>query len=419
MRTVTRRLASLAYLARPLALTFIGIVLLSLGVAYLFIWFYRNVPLPGFFYVLTLQFLPHPVRALLFLLIGGGVLALGIWQLSSMVIIPLHDRTHTGNELVLGYKRTNGPPRVAVLSGGAGMLILASLGEHVERLTCITPVQDPVEYYYRASGLFNFQNVYYVVPTPVAAKVYARLDDGTVINVMHVDHDARLAERHVEDLMLVVDHEDEVRVRDSVSLGRTDAAGEGTSSQTLTRSLPLTRLAHETLRDADAIILGPGSLFESILPNLLIDELREVVQQSSAMKIYICNLMTEPGLTTGFDVSDHIRQIKRYGGFTPDYVLLNAQRIETEVRQLYAAAHQSPVYLDPDAYEETTVLAGDRASRQYVVLEGSVVIESDLASSVVQYTASLDSPGESRAVRVLRHDPQKLTAAILELLKQT
>lgn len=418
MQTVTRRLASLAYLARPLALTFVGICLLSLGAAYLFISFYRTVPLPDFFALLTLQFLPHYIRGLMFVLVGLGVLAAGIWQLSSMIIIPLHDRDPSNGELVLGYKRTNGPPQVVVLSGGAGMLILGGLGEHVARLTCITPVQDPVEYYYRASGLFNFQNVYYVVPTPMAAKVQARLDDGTQVNVMRVDHDMQLAERHVEDLRLIVDGEDAPPIRQDSDAGHIHGGENGVAHHVATQPLPLTRLAQETLRDADAIILGPGSLFESILPNLLIDEFRAAIQQSSAIKIYICNLMTEPGLTTGFDVGDHIRQIKRLGGFAPDYVLVNAQRIESEVRQLYAAAHQSPVYLEPDAYEETTVLAGGHSSQRYVVVEGSVVIESDLASSVVQYTASLASPGEQRAVRVLRHDPQKLTAAILELLKQ-
>jgi uncharacterized cofD-like protein len=171
------------------------------------------------------------------------------------------------------------------------------------------------------------------------------------------------------------------------------------------------------LHEADAIVLGPGSLFESILPNLLIDDLRAEVQKSTARKIYICNLMTEPGLTTGFSVGDHIRQIKQYGGFTPDYVLVNVHRIDPEVRQLYAAAHQTPVHLDPEEYEEATIMSSEGISTRGVLVEGSVVIEADLASSVIQYTASLDHPGEQRAVRVLRHDPQKLTAAILELLR--
>jgi hypothetical protein len=183
--------------------------------------------------------------------------------------------------------------------------------------------------------------------------------------------------------------------------------------------MPITRLAADAIREADAIVLGPGSLFESVLPNFLIDEFRAAVAASRARKIYICNLMTEPGHTSGFGVADHLRELKRYTGFSPDFVLVNAQRIDPEVFRLYAAAHQSPVYLDPSEYEETAVLPGDPSGRRRVLIEGSMVIEADLASSVIQYSTSLDNPGQSRAVRVLRHDSEKLTAVILELLRRT
>lgn len=411
----TRRFSSLLYLARPLALMFVGILLLSLGVAYLVIHAYRSLELPEFFWLLTLQFLPRPLRGVMLLLAGLGVLGVGIWRLSGMIIIPLREQVSTPGEMVLGYRKTGGPPRIAVLSGGAGMFVLASLSEQVERLTCVTPVQDPIEYYWRASSLFSFQKVYYVTPTPTPTQVFVELDDGTLINVKHVDLDTSLAERHVVRLMLASDQDLATESALSRDGGATAVAPPLVRE---TARLPLTRLAREALRDADAIVLGPGSLFESVLPNLLIEELRETIQQSKACKIYICNLMTEPGLTTGYSVGDHIRQIKRYGGFAPDYVLVNAQRIESSIRQIYAAAHQAPVYLEPEEYEETAVLSAEQASSRHVVVEGSVVIESDLSSSVVQYTASLDNPGESRAVRVLRHDDRKLTAAILELLKR-
>jgi hypothetical protein len=349
----------------------------------------------------------------LLLLVGLVILGFGMWQLSGVVVIPRRNQDQSTGELVLGYQRA-GPPQIAVLSGGAGMLVLASMGEQAERLTCITPVQDPVEYYYRASGLLTSPNVYYVVPTPIPARVYATLDDGTFIDVMHIyPNQDRLASRHVTALQLAAADDD------GVGTGRRNgSATPDTVQPVVPGTLPLTRVARETLQEADAIVLGPGSLFESIIPNLLIDELRESIQQSKALKIYVCNLMTEPGLTTGFNVSEHIRQIKRYGGFTPDYVLVDAQRIDPTIRQIYAAANQVPVYLDPEEYEETVVLAGDDISRRHVMVEGSVVIETDLSGSVIQYTASLNNPTQSRAVQVLRHDQQKLTAAILALLKR-
>jgi hypothetical protein len=76
------------------------------------------------------------------------------------------------------------------------------------------------------------------------------------------------------------------------------------------------------------------------------------------------------------------------------------------------------VYLSPEEYEETSVSATDRVTRRQILVEGAVVIEADLASSQLQLTASLDRPGEGRTVRVLRHDPDKLAAAILEILRR-
>jgi hypothetical protein len=85
---------------------------------------------------------------------------------------------------------------------------------------------------------------------------------------------------------------------------------------------------------------------------------------------------------------------------------------------MYMAANQSPVYLDPEEYEETIVSATDRVTAHEVIVEGAVVIEADLAASQLQLTASLDRPGERRTVRVLRHDPDKLASAILEILRR-
>jgi 2-phospho-L-lactate transferase/gluconeogenesis factor (CofD/UPF0052 family) len=395
MHAIARRLAALTALRGPLLLTFIGVVLLSLGVAYVFIHLYRTIEgLPGWVYYLTGQFMPHAWRGMLLVSLGLGTLIAGIWSLSGLVVIPLsRDGASPDGELVLGYKRSPQRPRITVLSGGAGMLVLANLGEQVERLTCVVPVQDPVEYYYRASGLFNFQHVYYVVPTPAPLQVRAALDDGTDLDIRQVAITNASARQHIERLYLAHNGVDPAQAQ-------------------------LTRLAAEAIRDADAIVLGPGSLFESILPNFLIASFRTAVLQSPARKIYICNLMTEPGRTTGFRVADHIRAIKHYAGFTPDYVLVNAQRIEPEITRLYEAANQAPVYLDLDDYEETTLNTFDQLGQRRLMVEGSVVIEADLAAAVIQYTASLANPTESRAVRVLRHDGQKLTATILELIRR-
>lgn len=386
MNRITNRIAKLAYLAQPLALTFFGVTLLSLGVAYFFIAFYRSVDVPIFLhtliYYLTLQPLDRWVRGLVFSVVGLGIIGLGIWKLSDVAVIPLAGRANSG-ELVVGYRDASPAPTIAVLAGGAGILRLAQLGRHTQRLTCITPVQDPVEYYYRAASLFNFENVLYVSPTPVPVQVVVTLDDGTRHNIKEsIAHDPLLARRH------------------GVAISLVYGAQNGVAAQP-----EVFRQAIQAFEEADAIILGPGGLFKSILPNLLIAEVREAIKHSKARTIYLCNLMTEPGLTTSFTVADHIRQIVHVGGFAPDYVLVNAQRIEPEIRRMYEVANQVPVYLSPEEYEETIVSATDRLTARDVVVEGAIVIEVDLASSVVQLSTSLDNPTESRAVQVLRHDP--------------
>ena len=389
---IRRRLATLEHLVKPLALAFLGCAILALGLGYLLTYLYRTLTLPPIFYYLTLQFVPQMWRGLLFLLVGVGTLSAGIWSLSNKVVIPIDSGSHT-NEVLLDYRRVDRLPRLVVFSGGPGMLVLASLGRSVDSMACITPVQDPVEYYYRASSLFNFEKVVFVVPTPQPVQVTFVLDNGQHVKPSdRVSHDEHYASRYVVDVNLEADAP--------------------------LADLQVTRMTLDAIANADAIILGPGSLFESIIPNLLIPEVRRALQTSRAKKIYICSIMTEPGLTSGFTVADHIRQIVRYGGFTPDYVLVNAQRIDADVQRIYAASHQTPVYLAPEEYEETVVQAIDRSAGSEVVVEGAVVVEADLATAVVQLTASLEDPGKSRTVRVLRHDPDKVSAAIQALMSR-
>ncbi|MFM7678517.1 MAG: 2-phospho-L-lactate transferase CofD family protein [Roseiflexaceae bacterium] len=389
---IRRRLANLSHLMRPLALAFVGCAILALGIGYVLTYLYRTLELPWVFYYLTIQFVPQFWRGVLFLLLGVGTLSYGIWSLSDKVVIPINTQAQNA-EVLLDYRRTDRAPRLAVLSGGPGMLVLASLGRTVDMMTCITPVQDPVEYYYRASSLFNFEKVVFVVPTPQPIDVVFVLDNGVRVKPSdRVTHDERYAERYVVDVHL--------------------------DSTTPLQQLQVTRATLDAIAQADAIILGPGSLFESIIPNLLMPAVREALQASKAKKIYICSIMTEPGLTHGFTVADHIRQIVRYGGIVPDYVLVNAQRIDADVQRIYAAARQTPVYLAPEEYEETVVQAIDRGAGSGVVVEGALVIEADVATAVIQLTASLEDPGKSRTVRVLRHDPDKVAAAITSIMQR-
>ena len=105
--------------------------------------------------------------------------------------------------------------------------------------------------------------------------------------------------------------------------------------------------AIKAIEEADAIVLGPGSLYTSIIPNLLVNDISESIRKSDAIKIYISNIMTQPGETTGFKVSDHIKVLKKYGGRNiVDYVIANRGDIPEDVRQRYHKDNSDLVDLD-------------------------------------------------------------------------
>ncbi|MDB4865726.1 MAG: YvcK family protein [Cohnella sp.] len=109
---------------------------------------------------------------------------------------------------------------------------------------------------------------------------------------------------------------------------------------------PLTE-AVEALQEADAILIGPGSLYTSILPNLIVPKLAEAIVGSEAVKIFVCNVMTQPGETDGYSVSDHLTAIQDHiGHHLFDYVIVNDGEIPPQVQSMYAEQGAKAVYLD-------------------------------------------------------------------------
>ncbi|MCJ8015129.1 YvcK family protein [Paenibacillus sp. KQZ6P-2] len=108
------------------------------------------------------------------------------------------------------------------------------------------------------------------------------------------------------------------------------------------------------IEEADAILIGPGSLYTSILPNLLVPKLAEAVMASEAIKIFVCNVMTQPGETDGYTVSDHLQAVYNHiGKHLFDYVIVNSGDIPPQVQDKYAEKGAKPVELD---YDEVTNL---------------------------------------------------------------
>ena len=145
------------------------------------------------------------------------------------------------------------------------------------------------------------------------------------------------------------------------------------------------------IRAADLITIGPGSLYTSILPNLLVSQVADTIADSGATKVFVTNLMTQPGETDGFDAQKHLTAVRDYAPQIHfDFVLLNDRPISAEQARLYAA---------DGAYQVTWT-------------EQMAVTDENRLSEIVR--ADLLEEGE-----MVRHDPRKLAEAVLACAAQS
>ena len=109
----------------------------------------------------------------------------------------------------------------------------------------------------------------------------------------------------------------------------------------------MSREIEEAIDAADLFLFGPGSLFTSVIPNLLIDGLMQAVNRRGVPRVYIGNIMTQPGETVGFRLSDHVRALRSHvGPAFPDAILAHQGEIEASVIREYAREGAEPVLMD-------------------------------------------------------------------------
>ncbi len=133
-----------------------------------------------------------------------------------------------------------------------------------------------------------------------------------------------------------------------------------------------TREAIKALEEADLILLSMGSLFTSIIPNLICEEIVEAIDRSAGKIMYVCNMVTQPGETEDFKVSDHIRLINQYlGKRKVDVVIANDGIIDEDMAKRYESLEQKdPVELDR---EETEKLVERLISDDYVTVKNNLL----------------------------------------------
>jgi uncharacterized cofD-like protein len=114
--------------------------------------------------------------------------------------------------------------------------------------------------------------------------------------------------------------------------------------------------AIDAITEADAIILGPGSLYTSVIPNLLVKDIATALQKTKALRLYVSNIMTQPGETDGYSVSDHVKAIYRHAGDgIVDYTVMNTEKIDNNLQDKYLEKTSELVNMDEDELKKIGV----------------------------------------------------------------
>lgn len=203
--------------------------------------------------------------------------------------------------------------------------------------------------------------------------------------------------------------------------------------------------AVEAISNSDAIIVGPGSLYTSILPNLAYKEIAEAVSRSNAVKVYVCNVMSQPGETDGYSVRDHICAIQDHADISLDYVVVNNGLAPEHVilnyvqKQLLNQFSRIQVFVDEGALmiqEQFGQAIGAMGSltKNISQISEEILHMSDPSRVQVLYDPEKDDFREVKVVEadvireimvvengvelnVIRHDPQRLAKILFETLQ--
>lgn len=201
----------------------------------------------------------------------------------------------------------------------------------------------------------------------------------------------------VEDVALVAELEDGRVIR-----GETNIVASRSPIRRLRLSSDSCRPLPETLdaiKQADIITIGPGSLYTSLIPNLLVDGIVDAMRGSDALKIYICNIMTQPGETDHFDVEAHLRVLFDYSpNLDLDFVIVNTAPISAELREKYLADGAAQVEF------KSFAVAGFKGERYPSFIETSKRI----------HPFHLIGRGVLHEDGLVRHDPDKLALLVLQ-----
>jgi uncharacterized cofD-like protein len=392
-----------------------GMVVVSLGIGYILIEVYRTVAVPDWVGIVTLQFLPQFVRAALFLAMGGLLCVLGFMGLyrSMADALPANSKQSL-LERIYEHRLRQGGPRIVCIGGGTGMpTVLRGLKHRSANITAVVTVGDDGgssgrlrrEHGILPPGDFRNNIVALAEVEPLMARLFQyRFGEGSVLGghsfgnlfVLAMtgvtgtfEHALRETSRvlAVQGVILPSTLQD-VQICAEFTDG-SEICGESLIPEV---GKPIARVrlkpehpgaqpeAVKAILEADLIVLGPGSLYTSVVPNLLVEGIAKALIQSDALKVYVCNVATQPGETDGYDVEAHVAALVRH---------LPGQANPLDVVVASAPAH------------------GAGAPQLNVSLVTARPMESGRPRIVVEDVVRDDQP--------LRHDPEKLAAVLMRI----
>lgn len=335
---------------RWLLLLLVGATLVGLGAAYLLLDLYRTGVLPAGATVLTLQFIPLLGRAALF---GGLGLVLMLFAIAGIQRALLAPFVRPGQDVagaVSEHRRRGRGPKIVAIGGGTGLsTLLRGLKNHTANLTAIVTVADDGG----SSG--RLRQTLGVLPPGDFRNCIAALADDEALTTQLFQYrfggDEGLGGHSFGNLFIsamaevtgsferaLVESSRVLAIRGQVlpsTLSNVTLVGElalegaavsrveGESRIPLAagaiqrvylqpEDVPAYPAAIKALLEADLIVLGPGSLYTSLLPNLLVPDLAAAIAASRALKVYVANTATQPGETDGYSVLAHVQAIERH-----------------------------------------------------------------------------------------------------------
>ncbi len=408
---------------RWLALIAVGILLLALGAEVLWGWellSFVERRLLSFIGLFTGQSYGRAVGVGVLLLCGGlFVAALGVrGAVRSLARVFLPEQEEQLVDLLVEQSVLSRAPRIVVIGGGTGLpVLLRGLKELTSNLTAIVTVADDGGSSGRLRGELgilppgDIRNCLLALATtePLLEKLFQhRFNSGAgleghsfgnlfIAAMSEITGDFEKAVKESSKVLAVRGRVLPVTLQDIVLCAElSDGSTVSGESNIAASALPIKRVfiqpedvkplpeALAALEEADAVVLGPGSLFTSVIPNLLVPGIVEAIEASPAVRIYVCNVMTQPGETDGFTASDHLRAIIDHScSGLIDQILVNSELIEERLLERYHA-------------EGAGVVACDRAT---LAALGAEVVTADLVSQD----------------QVVRHDSSRLAQAVFGL----